>query len=165
VKKLALMFALALFACALLLAPLALTSCTPHATADASAEPSVDLVVDMNDSITIGSNRTAAAPHKLGANFFEAGVDSGTVSEAGLIQWQLATPVTLPFGDPPITGIELRSVSMDLVSGTITEMVAPVGGYPQQTRYITISLSPANEAAFANALKTATANQLGTVFQ
>jgi len=106
-----------------------------------------------------------ASPRKLGVTFIEAGVDSGSISEGGLLTFTLTTPVSPPMGDPPITAIEIRGISMDLAGGTYTVFFGTQGGDPQKVRQVVGQLGAAQELTFTNAIKALIASTYGVTFQ
>jgi hypothetical protein len=144
----------------------ALSAAFAIAAACRTSEPYAGAVIVDSDATDSSGSAATLSAHKLGANLIEAGVDSGSVPDGGTyLTWLLSTPVTLPLGDAPITGVELRAASLDLVNGTVTFHVATVGGDVNKVRIVTTSLTANQEQTFTTAAKNAVASGLNVTFQ
>lgn len=107
----------------------------------------------------------SVATPRFGVSFVNAGVTSGFISDAGLLTFSTSAPINVPLGASPITAVEIRSISLDIVNGIASVQMGTVGGIPQNVYQMTIPLSAANEIAFTNAIKAQIQAQYGVVLQ
>jgi hypothetical protein len=84
------------------------------------------------------------------------------------MQYAFTAPVAPQFSvDPPVTGIQINGVALNLDTGQLSVSFSPIGGPPvgPQGRVCIVPLSGAQVTALENLIKPAVAAALGATFQ